>query len=146
MAKKKVCKDCYPNGPDPWTKVANYRPAKFPGPRCYTHHKKVVADRKEAAHEAMVLKVYGLKAGQYRQIYDFQDGVCYICQRAKGLVKMLSVDHDHKTGYVRGLLCGPCNKILGHFRDDAELAFRVVTYLKRPPAFDIVGKAKPDAS
>jgi hypothetical protein len=70
--------------------------------------------------------------------------VCAICERAKGVVKKLSIDHDHSTGYVRGLLCGPCNKVLGHFRDDPAMGARVFYYLSKPPAFDVIGKVSPD--
>jgi hypothetical protein len=86
---------------------------------------------------------YGITPEQYWALYEHQGGTCYICQRATGKVKRLSVDHDHATGYVRGLLCGPCNKILGHLRDDADAAYRAGNYLDYPIAFDVIGKVKP---
>ena len=131
---KRPCKDC----------GSTTRATPHPGPRCATCHRAVKAARKAASHERTVGKTYGLKQGQYEQLYKAQGGSCYICQRAKGLTKKLSVDHDHKTGYVRGLLCGPCNKILGHLRDDPDLALRIYTYLENPPAFKEIGKVKPD--
>lgn len=42
---------------------------------------------------------------------------CVIC----GSEEKLVVDHDHKTGAIRGMLCNHCNRGLGHFRDDPEL-------------------------
>lgn len=92
----------------------------------------------------MVERVYGLKPGQYATIYDFQGGKCYICQRATGASKKLAVDHDHETGYVRGLLCGNCNKLLGHARDDREFFKRAWTYLDNPPAIRAVGWVRPE--
>lgn len=133
--KPKVCKDC-----EPGVK----RPAPHPGPRCATHDRAVKAARREAQHARHVASTYGLRDGQYEQLYASQNGVCAICKRAKGITKKLSVDHDHATGYVRGLLCGPCNKILGHLRDDPDLAYGVGDYLVNPPAFREIGRVKPD--
>ena len=100
--------------------------------------------RKAASHEAYVLKTYGLKAGQYQALHEAQGGVCYICQRATGKTKKLAVDHDHRTGFVRGLTCGPCNSLLAHIRDDIQTAHRIVEYLVNPPAFYVIGKVKSD--
>lgn len=129
------CKDCkvhrYALGrPYP----ANPRPAPYPGPRCYSHHNQYRKQVKSGAHERRVQKTYGLKPGEYGQIYLFQGQVCAICRRATGATRALSVDHDHKTGLVRGLLCRPCNDLLGHIRDDRETARRIVAYLNWTPA------------
>lgn len=43
----------------------------------------------------------------------------------------LSVDHDHLTGQVRGLLCQPCNLALGHLKDDPERILALADYLRR---------------
>lgn len=124
---RRFCKDCENNGKVP-------RPAPHPGPRCATHHRAAVKASKAVAHEKRVQKVYGLAPGEYGRLYEFQGGRCAICERATGAAKKLSVDHDHKTGLVRGLLCGTCNKLLGHLRDDLETAKRVYSYLLWSPA------------
>lgn len=131
------CKDCraererkglpYPKFPRPVVKGA-------PGPRCASHNRQVNRLKKSGAHERRVQKVYGLKPGEYGKIYLAQGGVCAICQRATGATRNLSVDHDHRTGLTRGLVCRPCNDLLGHLRDDVEAARRIVTYLLNPPA------------
>lgn len=89
-----------------------------------------------AAHGRWVLQTYGITSEQYWALYEAQGGVCAICQRAKGTARRkLSVDHNHKTGEVRGLLCGPCNRdVLGHLRDDPAALRRGADYLENPPA------------
>lgn len=119
---KRVCKDCDP---------ASKRPALYPGPRCATHHRLFRKQQKERNHERMVAKTYGLVDGEYERMYQEQGGVCAICQRATGATKRLAVDHDHDTGLVRGLLCGPCNKLVGYFRNSPEAFDRAAVYLRR---------------
>lgn len=52
------------------------------------------------------------------------------------------MDHDHQSGYVRGLLCSSCNNLLGHLRDRVDLALGVVHYLQNPPSFEVIGEVK----
>lgn len=138
----KLCKDCYP---DPDTRKAirsgelklKPREAKYPGPRCYTHHHEVKRTRKAARHGTYVERTYNLTAQQYEQLYVAQNGTCAICHRATGATRKLSVDHDHACcngptscgSCVRGLLCRPCNDMLGHARDSVEMFYRAIAYL-----------------
>jgi Recombination endonuclease VII len=71
--------------------------------------------------------LYGLSGDQYNALYNAQGGCCAICGRTD---KRLAVDHDHSTGYVRGLLCGRCNPALGAFRDSVSLLQDAIDYLK----------------
>lgn len=130
----KSCKDC----------GSTSRALKAPGPRCATCLRALKKAQKRAAHGRWILKTYGLTLEQYEALYEAQGGVCYICQRATGKVRRLAVDHDHLTGWVRGLLCKPCNSLLAHLRDDADAAYRVGDYLVNPPAHNVIGKVKPD--
>lgn len=116
------CKDCPPS--------RNPRPAPHPGPRCFTHRLAFEKRQKQANHERMVRKTYGLEAGAYARLYQEQGGVCAICRRATGKTKRLAVDHDHNTGLVRGLLCGPCNKLVGYFRNSPDAFRRAADYLE----------------
>jgi hypothetical protein len=111
------------------------RPARKPGPRCVTHQR----DRRKRLSEARwarhIWVTYELTPEDYYAILEVQAGVCYICERANGRTKKLSVDHNHATGEVRGLLCGPCNRdVLGHLRDSTEALQRGIDYLTNPPA------------
>ena len=58
-----------------------------------------------------------------------QEGLCAICREAPAE----HVDHDHRSGRVRGLLCFNCNGALGQFRDRADLMLRAFAYLGRDP-------------
>lgn len=114
---------------------AGRRKLTRPGPRCGEHQRARKRTARLATHARYVWKTYGITGEEYWAIYDAQGGVCYICRRAKGLVKFLSVDHDHSTGEVRGLLCTKCNRdILGHLRDDVLALLRAIRYLINPPA------------
>ena len=88
------------------------------------------------------MDTYGITAEEYWAIYEYQGGCCYICRRAKGTGrKKLSVDHCHTTGFVRGLLCGPCNRdVVGHLRDEPEAFDRGAAYLRYPPAWTVIGQ------
>lgn len=73
-------------------------------------------------------KRYGLDPSELIALEGSQQGICLICRTPKG---QLFVDHDHKTGVVRGLLCGQCNLGLGAFADDPTRLIRAILYLKR---------------
>lgn len=60
-------------------------------------------------------------------LVEAQGGLCAVC----GLRPPAHVDHDHRTGSVRGVLCSGCNQGLGNFRDSAEALRRAADYLER---------------
>lgn len=79
------------------------------------------------------LRVYGIELADLKDLMGEQNGRCAICglsDTSKPTVFPV-VDHCHKTGAVRGLLCANCNKGLGHFKDDINLLFSAAMYLKR---------------
>lgn len=78
---------------------------------------------------------YGISEKEYLALFDAQGGVCAICGKPetkinRGTLSILSVDHNHETGKVRGLLCSACNAGLGNFRDDRELIAKALEYLR----------------
>lgn len=85
-------------------------------------------------HGAMIEKTYGLTAEQYDALLERQGGRCAIC-RNRPKSKRLAVDHDHKTGEVRGLLCSRCNHdLMGSAWDSLALAAALWHYMNTPPA------------
>lgn len=60
-------------------------------------------------------RLYGMAFGDYDRMLREQNGVCAICDGVDPSGRNLSVDHSHKTGKVRGLLCTSCNTNLGYF-------------------------------
>lgn len=133
----KPCRDCVVAG-RPLT-----RPAPFPGPRCATDHRAFKKEQKARSHEARVQKVYGLGPGDYERILASQGGRCAITGcRATGKTKKLAVDHDHKTGEVRGILCGPHNQLIGYNRDNPEAFRSLADYLENPPARAVLDRAQ----
>ena len=77
-----------------------------------------------------MLRLYGVTKQQYLLMYAEQDGKCKLCLRECSTLEFLCVDHDHKTGKVRGLLCRKCNIALGHFEDDIDVMLRAIEYLR----------------
>jgi hypothetical protein len=77
-------------------------------------------------------RTYGITLKEYERLYISQNGMCAICHRpetVKGRL-FLAVDHNHKTGRVRGLLCSHCNMALGSFGDSLQNLFSAIRYLK----------------
>ncbi len=76
---------------------------------------------------------YGMTLEEYDEMLSSQGGVCAICQGqaqdSRGFKP--HVDHCHRTGRVRGILCGRCNKALGQFKDDPKLIRSALAYLLR---------------
>jgi hypothetical protein len=70
---------------------------------------------------------YGLTFDEFSEMLKQQDGRCAICGDQP---EKLDVDHDHDTGKVRALLCPPCNRGLGQFRDRIGVVLAAVAYLE----------------
>ncbi|WP_327377689.1 endonuclease VII domain-containing protein [Streptomyces sp. NBC_01216] len=96
--------------------------------------------RSASSHEARVQATYGLGPGEYATLFQEQGGRCAICRQTRQ--QRLSVDHCHKSGLVRGLLCRRCNNQLlaKGARDSPEILRSAAGYLDNPPAIRIIGK------
>ena len=77
------------------------------------------------------LKVkFGITEDEFQKILEKQDGICAICGREQ-YGRTLDVDHCHKTGRIRGILCHRCNMGLGYFQDNIELLEKAKKYIKK---------------
>ena len=62
---------------------------------------------------------------------EFQGWQCKICAKdLRGAGRQLQIDHCHKSGKVRALLCGPCNRALGQMHDDPAKLRKAADYLE----------------
>lgn len=120
-------------------KCGRNRAERFFTPRgkvCETCRK---STRSKATHEQRVMSTYGLGPGEYDALFAAQGGRCAICRQTRR--QRLSVDHDHKTGLVRGLCCRLCNgRLLTAARDRPETLRAAADYLENPPALRILGE------
>lgn len=90
----------------------------------------------KAGAERYINRNYGITLDTYYEMYIKQDGKCYICKGDGFSLKecmrtTLVIDHDHKTGKVRGLLCPNCNRALGLLKDSVEYLNRAKEYLEK---------------
>ena len=81
-------------------------------------------------------KKYNLKSKfdmtleEYNDMFEKQSGCCAICGTHQSeLSRSLAVDHSHRDGHIRGLLCQVCNTALGKFKDSTEVLERAKQYL-----------------
>lgn len=75
---------------------------------------------------------YGITPEDYDEILKDQGGKCALCDGTKSGLKgnRMFVDHDHKTGEVRALLCFRCNLMIGHSRENIQVLRNAITYLE----------------
>ena len=81
-------------------------------------------------------KKFGLTSEEYEKMFSEQRGLCAICEHPEvrtrsGRIKRLAIDHCHKGGGVRALLCCDCNTAVGLLKEDPNNALAVAAYLKK---------------
>lgn len=80
---------------------------------------------------------FGLSEEECTKLFKACAG-CFVC----GGTELLVIDHDHRSGKVRGVLCKQCNIALGGAKDNPETLTRLIAYLASPPAEQILGEAR----
>ena len=89
------------------------------------------AKNEEYSYGRGISRAYGIDLVEYNKLLVKQKHSCYICKKHKDTFKKrLCVDHNHKTGKVRGLLCASCNYVLGHSKDSVRILKTMIKYLK----------------
>jgi hypothetical protein len=83
---------------------------------------------RDNAWEYHLHRTFGLPRGEYGRMLEAQGGVCAICEQPDRN-RRLGVDHDHKTGKIRGLLCSSCNTSIGKFGENIDRLLGAVIYL-----------------
>lgn len=73
-------------------------------------------------------RLYNLTLEKYKIMLKAQNGVCAICEGVNPSGKLLAVDHNHKTGIIRGLLCSRCNTRLAVL-DDKDWVIKARRYV-----------------
>ena len=87
---------------------------------------------KKSRRNQLLIKNFGITLEEYNRILILQNSVCAICLLNPEVgVKQLAVDHCHKTGRIRGLLCRFCNQGIGVFREDVGRIARAINYLNK---------------
>lgn len=82
---------------------------------------------------------YGISKQDFDTLYEAQNGKCVICEQKKTKKEMV-VDHDHSTENVRGLLCSPCNLMLGHGKDNPKVLINAARYIEDSKYYYIATK------
>jgi len=127
-------------------KYCSYCGSNFPknGRRCRTCKNSLLRKTRKYGsdeyylleHKIHIKRTYGLSIEKYNEMVLAQNGLCKICGLDPKMLgtkerkdRFLHVDHDHKTGLVRGLLCAKCNRALGQLNDDPKIALAAAYYL-----------------
>jgi hypothetical protein len=87
----------------------------------------------QAERAARIKKLYGITQDGEKLLIARCGGCCEICGREFSLKNRYTIDHDHKTGLIRGLLCVKCNSGIGLLDDDKENLMAALVYLAREP-------------
>lgn len=95
----------------------------------YRQSEMSVLSKYTIARKSRLKSKYGLTLEDYEKLFEAQNGVCAICEKREQQNKLLAVDHNHRTGAIRGLLCSLCNTAIGKLGDDPDLVKRALDYL-----------------
>ena len=137
MEKKRCCKckkllsvECFGNNKS--TKDGLYCSCRVCTRKYVNSHKakKPKSERIRLGRKYWLNHKYNMTLKEYDEMFEEQDGVCYICGLPENFQR-LGVDHNHKTGKIRKLLCNRCNRTIGYVEEDTELLKCMIQYIER---------------
>jgi hypothetical protein len=120
----------FPDGLSYWCKSCNAAQSK--AWREADYERKILNNRKKCLKSR-----YNMSIEDYNKILDLQCGKCAVCgntetaKHQNGLIKHLTIDHCHKTGKIRGLLCDACNRAEGFLKSDPNIVRKLAEYLEK---------------
>jgi hypothetical protein len=124
--RRSICKDCNKKSeikrlPQ---KVQSWRLRRSKNPSFFSQRE----------HESSLKTRYGIDKKEYIRLLKLQEYVCAVCLQPetkviRGKIARLSVDHCHKNGSIRGILCSSCNVFIGLLREDENIMTRAISYL-----------------
>lgn len=91
-------------------------------------------ENRKALNDGERKRKFGITPERYSELLQSQNSVCAICDQPEtatrmGKIKALAVDHCHKSGKIRGLLCSDCNTGIGKLKDDPKVLLAAIQYL-----------------
>jgi hypothetical protein len=81
--------------------------------------------------EIKMMRVYGIGMEDFARLLNNQNNACAVCKTKNPIGNGFCVDHDHKTGVIRGILCPGCNTAIGLMRDDPQILQSAISYLEQ---------------
>jgi hypothetical protein len=135
--KKQIERD-YNNSPERKIKLKEYRQVEEHKVKERESGKRYHEKNPNVSKNRHLKRKFGITIEEYNSMLKSQNGVCAICKINETSIRVknnrhidLSIDHCHKTGKVRGLLCFKCNSSLGKFKDSIETLQNAIDYLKK---------------
>jgi hypothetical protein len=127
---KGLCKKCYAGLIYKTNRISILENSRARRP----HNKEKIAIKDKAYREKNKRKIklvhikwrYGITPEAYNSLLEAQKGLCAVCRTCPAK----AVDHDHKTGQIRGILCATCNTGLGVFKENEGNLLSAIEYLR----------------
>jgi transketolase len=101
-----------------------------------TYQQQYREENRKALSDKERQRRFGITPEGYSDLFKSQNGTCAICKQPEtatrlGKVKALAVDHCHRSGVVRGLLCADCNTGIGKLKENKNILLSAIRYLDK---------------